>query len=93
MDMREPNIFEEAKLPNEPVFPNKIKSIVLGFGIGILIMVLIISIRFLNDDRIMSSDDIAKLGDLPTLGLIPLQEETQKTKQAASIHRTKTKKE
>lgn len=92
MDMREPNIFEEAKLPGKPVFPQKIKSIALGFGIGILIMVLIISIRFLNDDRIMSSDDIAKVGDLPTLGMIPLQEESQRTKQVASNHRTKTKK-
>ena len=36
MDMREPNIFEEAKLPDKPVTPKKTQDIVIGFIIGAL---------------------------------------------------------
>lgn len=73
MDMREPNIFEEAKRPDRPVSPRKTRDIVIGFLIGALLAMAIITIKFLNDDRIMSGEDVAKAGGLPTLGMIPLQ--------------------
>lgn len=74
MDMREPNIFEEAKLPDRPVSPSKTRDIVIGFLLGALVAMAIITIKFLSDDRICTSEDIAKVGKLPTLGLIPLQD-------------------
>ena len=75
MDMREPNIFEEAKLPDKPVSPKKTRDIVIGFVIGALLAMGMITIKFLSDDRILSSEDIAKVGGLTTLGMVPLQEE------------------
>ena len=75
MDMREPNIFEEAKLPDKPVSPKKTRDIVIGFAIGALLAMAMITIKYLSDDRILSSEDIAKVGGLTTLGLVPLQEE------------------
>ena len=33
----------------------------------------VITVKFLGDDRIMSSEDIEKVGGLTTLGLIPLE--------------------
>lgn len=75
MDMREPNIFEEAKLPDKPVSPKKTRDIVIGFVIGALLAMAMITIKYLSDDRILSSEDIAKVGGLTTLGLVPLQEE------------------
>ena len=74
MDMREPNIFEEAKLPDRPVSPQKTRGVIIGFLIGALLAMAIITVQFLGDDRIMSSEDIEKVGRLSTLGLIPLQE-------------------
>ena len=74
MDMREPNIFEEARLPNAPVTPKKMRDIVIGFLLGALLAMAVITIKFLGDDRIMSSEDIEKVGGLTTLGLIPLQD-------------------
>ena len=91
MDMREPNIFEEAKLPDGPVYPQKIMSIALGFILGILLMILIVTVKFLNDDRIMSCDDIAKVGDLATLGMIPRQENGQKSNPPVNNHRSRSK--
>lgn len=74
MDMREPNIFEEAKLPDKPATPKKTRDIIIGFLIGALLAVVVVTIKFLGDDRICSSEDVEKVGNLSTLGLIPLQE-------------------
>ena len=74
MDMREPNIFEEAKLPDKPVSPQKTRDIVIGFIIGALLAMAIVTIKFFGDDRICTSEDIAKVGKLATLGMIPLQD-------------------
>ncbi len=74
MDMREPNIFEEAMLPTKPVTPQKTRDIIIGFLIGALIAAAVVTIKFLSDDRVLSSEDIAKVGNMTTLGMIPLQE-------------------
>jgi len=74
MDMREPNIFEEAKLPDKPSTPHKTRDIIIGFILGMLIAMAVVTVKFLGDDRICSSEDIEKVGNLTTLGLIPLQE-------------------
>ena len=74
MDMREPNIFEEAKLPDKPSTPRKTRDIIIGFMLGALLAMAVVTVKFLGDDRICSSEDIEKVGNLSTLGLIPLQE-------------------
>ncbi len=74
MDMREPNIFEEAKRPDKPVSPKKTRDIVIGFILGALLAMAIIAVKFFSDDRIMTGEDITKVGSLATLGLIPLQD-------------------
>ena len=73
MDMREPNIFEEAKLPDKPISPQRARDVIIGFLLGALLAMAIVAIKFLSDDRICTTEDIAKVGQLPTLGLIPLQ--------------------
>ena len=73
MDMREPNVFEEARTPTAPVTPQKTRDIIIGFIIGALLAMAVITIRFISDDRIRTTEDIEKVGKLPTLGLIPLQ--------------------
>lgn len=74
MDMREPNIFEEAKQPDKPVSPSKTRDIIIGFVLGALLAMVVIAIKFFSDDRIFTSEDITKVGNLATLGLIPLQD-------------------
>ena len=73
MDMREPNIFEEAKLPDKPVSPQKTRDIIIGFLLGALLAMAVVTVKFISDDKIRTTEDIAKVGKLPTLGLIPLQ--------------------
>ena len=74
MDMREPNVFEEARTPTAPVTPKKTRDIVIGFLIGALLAMAMVTVKFISDDRICTSEDIAKVGNLPTLGMIPLQD-------------------
>ena len=74
MDMREPNVFEEARKPTAPVTPQKTRDIIIGFLLGALLAMAIVTIKFISDDRICTSEDIAKVGKLPTLGMIPLQD-------------------
>ena len=82
MDMREPNIFEESRLPTAPVSPSKardivigflLRDVIIGFLLGALLAMAVITVRFLSDDRICTAEDVAKVGNLPTLGMIPLQ--------------------
>ena len=77
MDMREPNMFEEARLPDRPVSPQKTRDIIIGFLLGALFSMAVILIQFLADDRIWTSEDIQKVGSLSTLGMIPLQDMSQ----------------
>ncbi len=74
MDMREPNMFEESRLPDKPSSPNKTRDVIIGFAIGALLAMAVIAIKFFSDDRIWTSEDIAKVGSLTTLGLIPLED-------------------
>ncbi len=83
MDTREPNIFEEARLPNTPISPNRIRDIIIGFLLGILAAMAVVTVKFLGDDRIISSEDVEKVGGLTTLGLIPLQNLEQNEKRGA----------
>ncbi len=85
MDMREPNIFEEAKLPDIPVSPNKTRDVVIGFLIGALLAMAVITIKFLSDDRITTTEDISKVSGMVTLGMIPLQTEESK-KQGKAVY-------
>ena len=74
MDMRMPNIFEEAKLPDRPSSPQKARFVIIGFLLGAIIAMAIVIIKFLGDDRIRSNEDLEKVGRMSLLGVIPLQE-------------------
>lgn len=74
MDMREPNMFEEARLPDKPVSPQKTRDVIIGFLLGALLAMAVIAVKYFTDDRILTTEDIAKVGGLTTLGMIPLQD-------------------
>ena len=91
MDIREPNIFEEAQLPVRPVFPNKTRIIIICFLLGAVLAVAVVTVNYLSDDRILNSDDIKKVGDLSTLGMVPLQKGLEDSSEETSMkqHRHK----
>lgn len=73
METKEPNIFEEALRPSAPSAPNNTRNVLIGFLLGALIAGGIITLQFITDDRIRTSDDIDKYLRMPTLGMVTLQ--------------------
>ncbi len=74
MDQEQPNVFEEARVPLSPSSPNKTRNLLLGFLIGAVIAIAIITIQFISDDRVRTPEEIEKLLGLPTLGVVTEQE-------------------
>ncbi len=73
MDTRQPNLFEEALLPSSPSSPNVKRNMLLGFLLGFLAACAVITVRYLMDDKIHSSEDVEKYLGIPTLGMLPMQ--------------------
>ena len=74
MDQTQPNIFEEARYPTAPSSPNKSRNTLLGFLVGALLAIAYVTVSFLMDDKVRTPEDIEKLLDLPTLGVVTEQE-------------------
>lgn len=74
MDADEPSILSEALAPTDPVSPNKVRNMVLGLLLGAFVMIAIITIQFLLDDKIKTSEDIRKYTGMATLAIVPNDE-------------------
>ena len=69
----EPSVFQEARLPGAPSSPSKARNLILGFLVGAVLAVGVITVLFVMDDKVRTSDDITKLLGLPTLGVVTMQ--------------------
>ncbi len=69
-----PNIFEEARVPQEPSSPNLLLNMFLGTFIGGAVAMVIIFIQFVSDDRVRNAEMLQKRLGLATLGMMPIQE-------------------
>ena len=95
MATEEPNIISIALKPTRPVSPNKTLNVIIGFMLGAILMAGIITIRFIMDDKIKTSDDITKYLDLPTLAIVPSEHghhDEDDSRRAHKAHRSKKRK-
>ncbi len=74
MDTREPSLFEKALRPSAPSSPSKSRNVLIGFFLGAFLAIGIITVRFILDDKIHSSEDVEKYIGIPTLGVLPMQQ-------------------
>ena len=74
METEEPNLFEEALLPTIPSSPSLVKNVLIGFLLGLFGACGLITVWFIVDDRIRTSEDLERYLGLTTLGAMPLQE-------------------
>ncbi len=70
-----PSDFSIALVPGVPVGGGKMRTILVGFLLGSMLVVGILLIRFLLDDRPKTTDDIMEYGGIPTLAILPAAEE------------------
>lgn len=73
-------VVREARIPVTPVSPNKIKNILIGFIISLVISVCIILILSYMDNTFKTRDQLEKSIDIPILALIPRSNERKKGK-------------
>lgn len=91
MQTDEPSQFSEALVPQYPVSPRKTLNVILGFVLGALVVCAFYVVQFLMDDKIKTADDIRRYTGLPTLAVVPDNDEAlrvaQKTTDAKSSER------
>lgn len=73
MELRKPQIIENARLPRGPVSSSSSQSVKDGATMGGMLVALFFTVIFLIDDRVRSADDITNTVGLPVLGSLPLQ--------------------
>ena len=76
MSTDKPNIMSMALEPANPVSPSRTRNILLGFGGGAVLAAVYLTIRFLTDDKIKTSDEIRDCVGLVTLAVVPIDEGT-----------------
>ena len=81
METEMPNVFEEALRPTRPSSPHKTRNIVLGFMLGALLAGGIITVQFISDDRIRTSENLEKHLGIATLGMMPVAKGNESSKQ------------
>ena len=75
MSTEEPNLMSLALQPVYPTSPSKTRNVMIGFMLGLIAVVGIITLRFIMDDKIKTMDDIRKYTTMPVLSVVPKMEE------------------
>ena len=75
MQTDQPSLLSEALTPDKPVSPKKKRNVVLGFLLGALLVCAGVIIQYLLDDKIKNEEDIKKYVGLPTLSVVPDNDE------------------
>lgn len=73
MSTDKPNIMSVALVPSNPVSPNKTRNILLGFILGLVLAVGILTVQMLMNDTYKTAEDIRRYTGLETLAVVPLE--------------------
>lgn len=91
MEGEEPNEFSIALVPGSPVGMSTSRYLVLGFLLGAMLVVGILVLMFLLDDRPHTPDDITKAAGIPTLAVVPREQSAGKSRRRVQKSRKEGK--
>lgn len=80
MDIQAVNLVDAANLPTSPSSPSVMKWTAVGMLIGLFLCTAVLTIHFLFDDTVKSFEDVEKYLGLSTLAMIPVVEDSEKSK-------------
>ncbi len=80
-----PTMVADAMQPTDPVSPNKLKNILFGFVVGVLIACAYVFLNMVRDDRVKTQDDVLKYTGLPTLAIVPVEKGSTKRSTGRSV--------
>jgi len=78
MELGDISVIDEARIPKNPIKPNKKRNLAIGGILGLTLGVMLVLFMEYMDNTIKTTDDIERYLGFPVLGLIP--KVTQKTK-------------
>lgn len=78
MDQQAPNVLHYSYSDGGIVSPNIGKSTILGAVVGFLLAMILLMLRYLLSDTMMSADDVERKLGLSVLGMIPMENDTKK---------------
>lgn len=78
MKTDEPTTFSEALTPEDPVSPHKKRNVAIGFVLGGFAAAAVYVVLFMLDDKIKTAEDVRKCTGLPTLAVIPDNDEAER---------------
>lgn len=82
MNTDRPNLMEKAVSPVSPSSPNLMKNAFLGGVVGAALVVLLIIIQVLMNDKISTAEDVQKYLGLQVLASMPLEEKKKKVRES-----------
>lgn len=71
METSKPNIAEKAILPKEKSSPSLFKNVIIGAAVGMLLVLGVLTLGFMLDDTMKSSEDVEKAFGIMPLTSIP----------------------
>ena len=71
MATEEPNILSTALVPTSPSSPSITRNILLGLVAGLALAIAGVTIQFVSDDKIKSSEEVMRYTGLSVLAIIP----------------------
>lgn len=74
MDIQAVNVVETANLPTQPAGPNTARNILIGGMLGAVLAAGILTVRFLLDDTVKTTEDVERYLGASVLAVIPLNE-------------------
>jgi capsular polysaccharide biosynthesis protein len=80
-DVEAVNVSDTANLPTSPVSPKIMQWTVIAMAIGAFLCIVVLLLRFLLDDTIKTSEDVERYLGISSLGLIPMKDEQEASKE------------
>lgn len=74
MAVDKPSIMSVALEPANPISPNKVRNIAVGFAIGMILAAAFVILRCLMDDKLKTAEDIRNFTGLVTLAVVPVED-------------------
>lgn len=88
MELGDIRVIDEARIPKNPIKPNKTLNLAIGGILGLMLGVMLTFFLEYMDNTIKTTEDIERTLDLPILGVIP-KDTLEKKKKGKRKRRTK----
>ena len=70
-------VIDKALLPSSPISPNKVKNLIIGAIIGLVISIFVVLLLDYFDNKVKTPEELEEVLNTPLLGVVPLESEEE----------------